>query len=112
MNIVKDERSIDGVKVVGGNQFDAGCRVSIRGGPIVPAKYIKPAVRCGSCGKTSMGLHRCRPDRPRRCLFDFVPPGYRRKCYVCSMVMSRAVDEGAFRASMKRHLEGTCMEGP
>jgi len=94
--VVKQKTSIRDVRVVGGNPFDTGCRISVGGGPTVLAKYIKPAVLCGTCGKTSMGVHRCRPNRPRRGMFDFVAPGYRGGCYVCGQEISRAVDEGAF----------------
>jgi len=77
MRIVKQKTSSEGVRVVGGNPLDAVCRVSIRGGPTVPARLIKSATMCGSCGKTSMGVLRCWPDHPQRGRFDFVPPGYR-----------------------------------
>ena len=107
MRIVKQKTSIEGVRVVGVNPFDAGCRVSILGGPTVPARLIKSAAMCGSCGTTSRAVHRCRPDSPWRGQLDFVPRGYRGRCYVCGDVISRAVDEGAFRGGIKRYLEGS-----
>ena len=107
MHVVHHKSSIDGIKVVGGNPFDDTGRVSICGGPTIPARFIKPATQCDVCGKTSMGVHRCRPNRPRRGEFDFISPDYRGSCYVCGVVMSRAVDHGAFRVGIGKHLKGS-----
>jgi len=55
MHVVRHKSSIDGVMVVGGNPFDDGIRISVGGGSTIPARFIKPAVQCDSCGKTSIG---------------------------------------------------------
>jgi len=107
MHVVRHKSSIDGVTVVRGNPFDDGIRISVGGGPTIPARFIKPAVQCNSCGKTSMGVHRCRHDRPRRGRLDFVPLGFRGSCYVSGVVMSKAKGEAAFRAGIGSHLNGS-----
>ena len=107
MHVVRHKSLINGVRVVGGNPFDDTCRVSLYGGPTIAARYIKPAVGCDTWGKTSIGVHRCRPDHPRRGKFDFIPPDYRGSCYVCGSVMGWAVDHGAFRAGIGKHLGGS-----
>ena len=106
-SVAKHKTSIAGVRVVGGNPFDDGCGVSIGGGSTIAARAIKPAVMCDKCGKTSMGAHRCRPNRPRRGRFDFIPNEYRGACYVCGLVMSRAKGFKHFRAGIAKHLDGS-----
>jgi len=68
---------------------------------------IRPATTFDGCGKTSRGVHPCRPDGPRPGRYDFVPADYRGRCYVCVVVMSWAVDARAFRAGLGRHWGGS-----
>jgi len=105
MNIVSHKTSIQDVKVVGGNPFEDGCRLTTCGAPPVAARFIKPAVFCVECGKPSIGVHHCRPNHARWGHFSFVLPGFRGDCYVCGDQLSGAVDECAFRARFKSHLE-------
>ena len=51
-----------------------------------------------------MHVHCCRPNRPRRGKLDFIPPDYPGSCYVCAVVISLAVYEGAFRVGIGKHL--------
>jgi len=101
--VARQKTAIAGIRVVGGNPFDDGCRISIGGGPTIPAVFIRPSKDCAQCGKTVVGEHRCRPNAPRRGKYDFIPADYRGDCYTCGEVISNAVDDRAFRTGIARH---------
>jgi len=56
MNIVAYKKSISGVRIVGSNQFDPRCQISIDCAPTEPARIVRPSIVCRICGKVSMDV--------------------------------------------------------